>query len=62
MKPNELKVLDMCLEVGKARGLRRATKHNDSPTPEQVADLVADSIESEIMEWFVIDRDLLGEE
>jgi hypothetical protein len=60
MKPNELKVLDMCIESGAARGLRQATKHNDSPTPEQVAEHVADAIESEIMEWFSFDAQ--GEE
>jgi hypothetical protein len=60
MKPNELKVLDICLESGAARGLRQATKHNENPTPEQVAEHVADAIESEIMEWFSFD--VQGEE
>ena len=55
MKPNELKVLDMCLESGAARGLRQATKHNENPTPEQVANQVAFCIEEEIMDWFRFD-------
>lgn len=56
MRPNERRVLEICIEAGLKRGLRLATKHDDSPKPETVADRVAECIEDEICEWFEFDK------
>lgn len=57
MKPYTLKVLDHCIEVGSERGLVRAYKHNDSPSPEQIRDTISACIWDELNEWFNFDED-----
>ena len=40
MKPKFLPVLEMCIENGLTYGYRRAFKHNDNPTEEQITDQI----------------------
>ncbi len=56
MKPKFLPVLEMCIENGLAYGYRRAFKHNDNPTEEQITDQLKQSIMHELYEWFYFDR------
>ena len=55
MKPKFLPVLEMCIENGLTHGYRRAFKHNDNPTEEQITDQIKESIMHEIYEWFDFD-------
>ena len=52
MKPKFLPVLEMCIENGLAYGYRRAFKHNDNPTEEEMTDQIKQSIMHELYEWF----------
>ena len=52
MKPKILPVLEMCIENGLTHGYRRAFKHNDNPTEEQITDQIKQSIMNELYEWF----------
>jgi len=52
MKPKILPLLEMCIENGLAYGYRRAFKHTDNPTEEQITDAIRDSIMHELYEWF----------
>ena len=56
MKPKFLPVLEMCIENGLTYGYRRAFKHNDNPTEEEITDQIKQSIMHEIYEWFYFDR------
>ena len=51
MKPKILPVLEMCIENGLTHGYRRAFKHNDNPTEEQITDQIKQSIMNELYEW-----------
>ncbi len=55
MKPKFLPVLEMCMENGIALGYRRAFKHNDTPTEEQIVEQIHQSIMHELYEWFDMD-------
>ena len=55
MKPDTYKLIEMCVESGVARGIRRAYKHNDKPTAEQIEDAVMQALMHEICEWFKFD-------
>lgn len=55
MKPDIYKVIEMCVETGVACGLRRAYKHNDKPTVEQIEGAVMQAVMHEICEWFQFD-------
>jgi len=52
MKPKILPVLEMCIENGLARGIRRAYKHTDEPSEEHMLDVMEKAIMEEISEWF----------
>jgi predicted Zn-dependent protease with MMP-like domain len=52
MKPKFLPVLEMCIENGLTYGYRRAFKHTDNPTEEQITDQIKQSIMHELYEWF----------
>lgn len=52
MKPKTLPVLEMCIENGLARGIRRAYKHTDEPSEEHMLDVMEKAIMEEIHEWF----------
>lgn len=52
MKPDTYKLIQMCVEAGAARGLRRAYKHNDAPTAEEIEYAVVKEVMLEVCEWF----------
>ena len=52
MKPKFLPVLEMCIENGLTYGYRRAFKHTDNPTEEEITDQIRQSIMHELYEWF----------
>ena len=52
MKPKILPVLEMCIENGLSYGYRRAFKHNDDPTEDQITQAIKDAVMHEIYEWF----------
>ena len=52
MKPKILPVLEMCIENGLTIGYRRAFKHTDNPTEEQITNQIRESIMNELYEWF----------
>lgn len=52
MKPDIYRLLEMCVENGAAHGVRRAYKHNEAPTEEQIAEKVTQHVMNEICEWF----------
>ena len=43
------------MENGIALGYRRAFKHNDTPTEEQIVEQIHQSIMHELYEWFDMD-------
>ena len=56
MKPKILPVLEMCIENGLSYGYRRAFKHNDDPTEDQITQAIKDAVMHEIHEWFDFDK------
>lgn len=52
MKPKILPVLEMAISNGALYGVRRAFKHLDDPSDEQIAQAVCDAVWTEIHEWF----------
>ena len=53
--PKTSPLLDECLEIGLARGWRRAHKHVDSPSPEAVQEAQHQEILNELYERFHVD-------
>ena len=56
MKPKILPVLEMCIDNGLSYGYRRAFKHTDNPTEEQITNQIRESIMHELYEWFDFDK------
>jgi hypothetical protein len=52
MQPKLIPVLEMAVENGTRLGIRRAYKHNDIPTDDQLADAITAAIMTEMYEWF----------
>ena len=52
MKPKILPVLELCIENGLSYGYRRAFKHTENPTEEQITNQIRESIMLELYEWF----------
>ncbi len=52
MTPKFVPVLEMCIENGLAYGYRRAFKHHDNPTEEEMTEQIRQCIMHEIYEWF----------
>jgi hypothetical protein len=46
----------MCVEIGVARGIMRAHKHNDAPDRDDFEREVVRSIMEEFDEWFIFDE------
>jgi hypothetical protein len=61
MKPNTLKVLEMCIEIGLSYGWRKAHKHNENPTPSEIQEAQQNAIMGEIWEWFDMGDTNVGE-
>ena len=56
MKPDTYKLIQMCVETGTARGLRRAYKHDDAPTKDQIAEQISKAVMLEVCEWFEFEK------
>jgi hypothetical protein len=56
MKPRVFNLLTMCVEIGVARGIMRAHKHNDAPDRDDFEREVVRSITEEFDEWFIFDE------
>ncbi len=52
MKPKTIPLLEQCIEVGVALGLRRAYKHNDNPSDAHVQAEITNAVMGEFFEWF----------
>jgi hypothetical protein len=52
MRANTRAILERCIEVGAAHGIRRAHKHVEKPSDGAIADAVADAIWLEIDCYF----------
>jgi len=52
MKPNVLKLLEMCIEDGLIQGWARAHKHNENPSSGEIKEAMQTAIMGEIWEWF----------
>jgi len=52
VKPNVVKLLEMCIQDGLAYGWHRAHKHNDAPSPDEIQEAQQTAIMGEIWEWF----------
>ena len=58
MKPKILPVLELCIENGVTIGYRRAFKHTDNPTEEQILGQIREAIVNELYEWFDFEAEL----
>ena len=61
MTPRIIRVLEVAIENGIAYGTRRAYKHNDAPTEQQLREAIESAIWNEIHEWFVFNNEGLYE-
>ena len=52
MKPDTYKLMERCIDDGVAYGLRRAYKHTDDPTAQQVHEAILLAVMNEICQWF----------
>jgi hypothetical protein len=50
-------VIEQCVEVGVMRGIRRAHKHTDAPTREDLEREVIRAVLEELAEWIEFDED-----
>lgn len=57
MTPRIIRVLEVAIENGIAYGVRRAYKHTDAPTEQQLQDAIESAIWNEIHEWFVFNNE-----
>ncbi len=57
MKPREYRLFTECLEAGLRRGYRRAFKHTDAPTEEQLLESLHTNVLGEVSEWFAFAPD-----
>ena len=48
----------MCIENGVTIGYRRAFKHTDNPTEEQIFGNIREAIVNELYEWFIFETEL----
>ena len=58
MKPKILPVIELCIENGVTIGYRRAFKHTDNPTEEQIFGNIREAIVNELYEWFIFETEL----
>ena len=58
MKPKILPVIELCIENGVTIGYRRAFKHTDNPTEEQIFGNIREAIVNELYEWFTFETEL----
>lgn len=56
MKPNAMKVLELCIERGVAFGVNRAFKHDDEPPIAEIEKHVTHEIMNAVYEFFDIEE------
>lgn len=54
LKPKTWAVLSHAVEAGVEYGYKRAHKHDENPSEEQIKDTVKQAVLTEIAEWFDI--------
>jgi hypothetical protein len=52
MKPNVIKLLEMCIQDGLASGWHRAHQQFLRPSPDEIQEAQQNAIMGEIWEWF----------
>lgn len=52
MKAKEYRLIELCVENGVKLGIRRAYKHVDEPSKEEIEQAVENAVMLEISEWF----------
>lgn len=57
MQPREYRLFTECLENGLRRGYRRAFKHTDTPTEEQLLESLHTNVLGEVHEFFAFAPD-----
>lgn len=57
LRPKTWAVLELAVSNGAERGIRRARKHNDNPTDEDIERHVIECVLGEISEWFHVDSE-----
>ena len=57
MKPREYRLMQDCLENGLRRGYRRAFKHTDAPSEDQILESLQTNVMGEIIEFFAFAPD-----
>ena len=60
MKPKEYQLMQECVELGVSYGMRRAHKHTDDPSEQQLEDAVVEAVMAMIAEKWVFDDDTSG--
>jgi predicted Zn-dependent protease with MMP-like domain len=53
-KPKTWKVLQQAVETGVSYGYRRAFKHTETPTEDEIKQAIEQAVLNEISEWFDI--------
>lgn len=56
MRVKDFKLLVRCVEEAVEYGYKRAHKHTDSPTEDQIRHEIENAIVDEICEWFIFDE------
>ena len=57
MRPRIYAMVDRAVEDGVRAGLRRARKHTEHPSEEQLAEAVQSAVMTELAEWFHFEED-----
>jgi hypothetical protein len=57
MKPDTFKVVQMAVRDGIAIGVRRARKHIDNPTDDELIDIIEREVMTQLCEWFRFEED-----
>ena len=57
MRPREYRLMQDCLENGLRRGYRRALKHTDCPSEDQILESLQTNVMGEIIQFFAFAPD-----
>ena len=61
MRPRFEVVLEACIESGVEMGVRRAYKHTDNPTEQQIVDCVIRAVNEQIDFWFIVPYEMFDD-
>lgn len=61
MRPRYEVVLEACIESGVEMGVRRAYKHTDNPTEQQIVDCVIRAVNEQIDFWFIVPYEMFDD-